>query len=422
MTTRELKRVLVAADPVDGMRLDDLDLGALEPDLLADLETGPAPPEAVGPTALPLPRRRPTRRPALALGAAALAVVVALVVVLAGGGSGRSSRAYGAGLIRFAESTPLLLLETPGWRVGDVSESKAREGTIGNMEFLTGKPVSLEHVRPKGVSRSGGMIVSGLPPAGARQRQVLLNWAPVGVGIAPSELHGPDYTKLPVLGTTAVIDTRAERYANEGGPGDREMIATWVEGGVVIQLQAAVPDLAGMEERLGWLTKVDSQAWLEAMPVKVVKAADHEGTVRSMLKGIPTPKTFAVSRVPDEGLTTSREQVTTSVTSTVACLWLRQWGEARRDGDEVARLEAERALAGSKSWPIFRQEGTAAPYTAREIEEVAAAMPRGYWLYRGHPRNLLAHAESLGCARIGLPLLPEKMKRQREDGVPPPPD
>ncbi len=35
-------------------------------------------------------------------------------------------------------------------------------------------------------------------------------------------------------------------------------------------------------------------------------------------------------------------------------------------------------------------------------------MPRGYWIYRGHPQDLLKHAESIGCARLGLPLLPEK--------------
>lgn len=40
-------------------------------------------------------------------------------------------------------------------------------------------------------------------------------------------------------------------------------------------------------------------------------------------------------------------------------------------------------------------------------------MPRGYWIYRGHPQNLLKHAESIGCARLGLPLLPEKQERQR---------
>jgi hypothetical protein len=49
-------------------------------------------------------------------------------------------------------------------------------------------------------------------------------------------------------------------------------------------------------------------------------------------------------------------------------------------------------------------------------------MPQGYWDFRGHHRDLLAHAEGMGCARLGLPLLPEKMQRQRERGVPPPPD
>src|SRR5262249_28297292 len=157
-------------------------------------------------------------------------------------------------------------------------------------------------------------------------------------------------------------------------------------------------DLAGMEERLARLTKGDSQTWLEAMPAKGVKAADFEATVKEMLKGGPLPKTFALSRGPDEGLTTPRAQVAAKVTTTVARLWLRQWGQARRSGDEVAELEAEKAMASSKSWPVFRTLGPEAPYQAREIEEVAQAMPRGYWIYRGHPQNLLAHAESLGCA------------------------
>jgi hypothetical protein len=63
------------------------------------------------------------RRLALALGSAALAVSLAVFIVLAAGGSNRPSRAYGAELVRFAESTPLLLLEAPGWRVQNVSET-----------------------------------------------------------------------------------------------------------------------------------------------------------------------------------------------------------------------------------------------------------------------------------------------------------
>jgi hypothetical protein len=193
------------------------------------------------------------------------------------------------------------------------------------------------------------------------------------------------------------------------------MIAAWTEDGAVIEVEAAVPNLAAFEERLEWVTKVDSQTWLEAMPAKVVKAADFEGSVKEILEGIPLPQTFAISRVPNSGLTTSRDDVAGKVTTTVACLWLRQWGEAKRDGDEAAAAEAEKAMASSKSWPVFREAKDGPLYPAREIAEVAAAMPLGYWPYHGHQRNLLAHAESIGCARAGLPLLPEKQKRQRED-------
>jgi hypothetical protein len=427
MTGRELKRMLAAADPAARVPLDRLEFAAMEADLLADLEAGPPLPGSAGPTALAPTRRRRQRRLVLAGGTAALAVIVALVLVLAGGGSDRSSRAYGAELIRFAESTPLLLLEGPDWRVQNVSESKTREGTDGFMEFVTGEAVPQENVRPIGFTKAGKARVTGLQPASVRQRLVSLRWGPEVLVVRGQHvrnvphLEGPHLTKLPVLGTVATVDTRAERFANQGGPGNREMLAVWKEDGDVLELQASVPNLAALEERLGWLVKVDSQTWLEAMPAKVVKAANFEGTVREMLKGIPLPKTFAVSRIPDEGLTTSREQVESKVTGTVACLWLRQWGEARRGGDQAAEAEAEKALAGSNNWPIVRELGVGS-YPASEIHEVAEAMPQGYWLYRGHPQNLLAHAESIGCARLGLPLLPEKQARQRESGVPPPPD
>jgi hypothetical protein len=430
MSTRELRRLLAAADPVDRERLARLDFAAMEGELTADLEGSWPVADPARATELrvadagllPTPHRRRPRNLLLAAGGGALAVIVALVIVLAGGGSEAPSRAYGAELIRFAESTPLLLLEEPGWRVQDVSEQPAREGTVGFMEFVTGKPVPTPNIRPKGFTKSGKEIVTGIQPAAVRQRLVQLRWRPEAEGAVETGPGAKSRVKLPILDTTATVNTDAEFYANQGGPRDREMIATWTEDGVVIELQAAVPDLAGMEERLGWVTKADSQAWLEAMPAKVVKAADFEGSVKEILKGIPLPKTFAISRIPDSGLTTSRDDVASEVTGTVACLWLRQWGQARRDGDDAAEAEAEKAMASSHNWPVFHDAKGGAPYPAREIEEVAAAMPSGYWPYHGHHRDLLAHAESIGCARAGIPLLPEKMKRQREDGVPPPPD
>lgn len=432
MSTRELKRLLAAADPVDRERLDRLDFAAMEAELAADLEGSwpVADPgratdiRAADAGLLPRPHSRRPRNLAVAAGGAALAVV-AVVIVLAGGGSEAPSRAYGAELIRFAESTPLLLLEGPGWRVQHVSQNKTREGTDGSMEFVTGKAIPYESIKILGnekEERGKGMF----PPA-VRQRRVELSWRheslKQAVAMQRESLHphGEHWVKLPVLGTTAVVDTRAEFYANQGGPGNREMVALWSEGGWTLSLKAAVVNQAAFEERLGWLTKVDTQQWLEAMPVAVVKAADFTGTVREMIEGIPLPKTFTISRVPDEGLTTNREQIGSQVAGTISCLWLRQWGAAINSDDTAAAEEAVEAMATSHHWKILTDVESTNGYSPL-VWEIADSMKKGYWEWDGHKRKLLPHAEGLGCARLGLPLMPSKIKRQRENGAPPPPE
>jgi hypothetical protein len=218
---------------------------------------------------------------------------------------------------------------------------------------------------------------------------------------------------MPVLERTADVDTRAEFYVNQGGPGNRQMTALWSEGGYVLELRAAVPDEEAFAERLDWLTRVDTQTWLDAMPAKVVKAADHAAAVREMLEGIPVPDTFRPSKVPDEGLTTSRYQVGASVTGIVSCLWLRQWGEARSEGDQGREVEAEKAMASSKHWPILREMAKDGAYP-ETIWELADEMPGGYWEWNRHRHPLLPRAEGLGCARWGIPVLPRKQRLQRE--------
>lgn len=421
MKARGPETSLVAADPVKQNLLDQVDLEALEVELLADLDD-----EQPAPSPLPAEAPRRVRGLALATGIAVLAAVTA-VVVLASGSSQHASRAYGAELVRFAKSTPLLLLEGPGWRVQDLNEYKSREGTEGFMEFVTGKPVPDEsfHVT---VGKNGAVGEVGMMlPAAVRQRKVELSWHTGKVEV-PATVPHP--VRLSVLGTTARVNTHAERVIvttkagkrviEPGKPGDRQMAAIWTEDGYVLELRAAVPDLAAFAERLGWLVKVDSHTWLDAMPAKVVKAADREDAVREMLRGIPLPSTFKPSRIPDEGLTTARSQLAGEVTVTVSCLWFRQWGEARRTGSREAELEAERAMATAPRWPVMRQlerEGGSNETLLKLVE----SMPSGVWQFGPHRWRLLPKAEGLGCARLGIPLLPRKMKRQREHGVPPPP-
>lgn len=433
MSARELRRLLAAADPVDRERLERLDFAAMEADLASDLaaswpvaDPGRATEiRAADAGLLPRPHSRGPRNLAFAAGGAALAVVVALVLVLAGGGSEAPSRAYGAELIHFAESSPLLLLEGPGWRVQHVSQNKTREGTEGSMEFVTGKAIPYEAIEIRGNGKHE--TETGMSPPSVRQRRVELSWRDEslkqaidrqGYSLRP---HGRRWVKLSVLDTTAVVDTRAEFFANQGGPRDLTMIAFWAEGGRTLSLKAAVPSQAAFEERLGWLTKVDTQQWLEAMPPAVVKAADFTGTVREMIEGIPLPKTFSISRVPDEGLTTNREQIGSQVAGTISCLWLRQWGAAINSGDTAAAGEAVEAMATSRHWKILTDVESTNGYSPL-VWELADSMKKGYWEFDGHKRRLLPHAEALGCARMGLPLMASKIRRRREHGAPPPPD
>jgi hypothetical protein len=297
------------------------------------------------------------------------------------------------------------------------------------MEFVTGKPVPYESLTIECVrevqSKSGRFPIckdqsaKGLLPPAVRQRKVELRWFhgslrdSLDYAHGISHPHGQSWTELPVLDTTADVDTRAEFFVNLGGSGNRQMTAIWSEGGYVLELKAAVPDLAAFEERLGWLNRVDSQTWLDAMPAKVVKAADHDAAVREMLRGIPVPSGFRPSQIPDEGLTTNRYQVAGSVTGIVSCLWFRQWGEARRTGDRAAEVEAEKAMGTSRHWPILREMAEDGAYQST-IWQLAKEMPSGYWVWHGHRRPLLPRAEGLGCARQGIPLLPWKQRRQNE--------
>jgi len=319
--------------------------------------------------------------------------------------------------------SPLLLLQGPGWRVQNAEEHSGRrgEGVSGSLEFVTGKPIPYESIEVSGPNdkpRESGM----LPPA-VRRRRVELDWHPASLKQTIEWIHGLPHPhgrkvlRLPVLGTTAYVDTHDEFYSDQSGPGNRQMIALWAEGPEVFELRAAVPDLAAFEERLDWLTKVDPQTWLEAMPAKVVAPAEHDATVLEVLEGIPTPKSFSPARVPDEELVTDRYQVGAQTAGTVSCLWLRQWGQARRTGDTARAREAEKAMATSQHWPILDEMTNEGAYP-EVVWETARWMPKGYFEWDGHKRDLLAHAEGLGCANFGLPLLPAKMKIQRERGAP----
>jgi hypothetical protein len=351
-----------------------------------------------------------------------LALFGAIGVALLGSGTGSPPPAYGAELIRFAQSTPLLLLEEPGWRVAYLNEDRRAPGKPleGQMKFVTGSQQVLEaqmtgadvkrHVIPPDVLRSMHSRVN-LSWKDTDQARLVWRGKKLGVSMYNAYYHkrvtyyerGRAFkTTIPGLGARAYVAVGNDEFRYGEGPRNHAMVALWTESGHLLELRASVPDLVSFEERLSWLTKVDSKTWLDAMPPKVIKAADRDHAVREMLKGIPLPATFKPSRVPVAGLATDRYQLGAAVTGTVSCLWFRQWGEARRSGDQAAENQAERAMATSKRWPILRQMAKNGGYPAT-IWQLAVSMPSGVWR-RGPKRTvrLLPKAEGLGCARMGL--------------------
>jgi hypothetical protein len=417
MSAERIESEMRAANPVAKSVLESLDLAlgeaALGQALIAESALG-AESEAPGTKA-----RRRSRSPFLLVGGAMTAVAVALVVLLIGGSTSDSpAPAYGAKLVRFAESTPLLLLEGPGWGVRNVNE--LTEGQ-GGMEFTKASAAP-----PPGESlMTRGDVKRGITPPAVRrrrQRRVELNWyadkqykllwhdGKLGRSFYDSYLHktvdvyepGRGFvTTIPALGVTAYIDPRSENAPIQGGVGDRLMVALWKEGHHLLELRASVPDLAAFRERLTWLRRVDTRTWLEAMPAKVVKAADYGATVREMLRGIPLPPGFNPASVPDLHLTTDRYQVGAVVGGAVACEWFNRWDRARADHNVSVVRETEHVLLKSATqWPIFRQMSKEGDYPAGVVE-YAEAMPSGRW----YGRPLLPDVnQGLGCAEKGIPL------------------
>jgi hypothetical protein len=410
MNTHDVARILATAYPVDRDRMERLDIELWEADLLADLDAWP------GTLSTATPRRPlPGRRLAFAFVGGILALAILAVFVLAGGGAGRPSRAYGAQLIRFAESTPLLLLEGQGWGVRGVDQRNGSEGTIeftqASPDPHPGEPLMKRsdvkrHITPKPVIERRQRVVT-MVWLDARKYNVLWQDGRLSTSFYDEDLHrrvrGQEPGRwfkapIPALGVTAYVDPRGESAPIQGGPGDRLMVAIWKEDDHVIELRASVPDLAGFRERLGWLRRVDAEDWLNAMPTKVVKAAEYGATAKAMLRGIPLPPRFDPSSIPDLGLTMDRYQVGAAVGGAVACAWLDRWGEARATGDTAAAREAEVVLmASERRWPIFREMAKEGAFPATVIE-YAEHMRSGRWF--GRP--LLREAkQGLGCAEKG---------------------
>lgn len=316
-------------------------------------------------------RRSWILRPALALSVIAL---VAIGIVLSGRGSDPEERsAYAAPLVEFAKSTPLVLLESPGFSVTYVDGDESYGTMIFEKEQESGPPISAE-----------------------------LNWYVKPSIDARARDWGYDSRRLrpdpPVLGTRAWVFDKSLR------DGRHDLLALWRLDGRTLEIRSMVPDVRYFMEMLAALEQVDVKTWLDAMPPSVIRSADPTDELGKMLQGVPLPPGFDPSRIRIPGLAQDRYQFGATVVGAVTCAWFAYWTKARRDGDEVAEREAVEAMATSRDWSVLKEMRKTGAYP-RVIWGFAEAMPSGKWA--GRPLEGDVNT-GLGCPSMGIDITNER--------------
>jgi hypothetical protein len=231
-----------AVYPLSRAEIEDLPLADAEGELL-DAIVAAAPESVPGRGWSPSGRKR--RLTGYAAGLAFVATAAVALLVIAGGtstGGGGTPPAFGAGLVRVAKTSPLVLLDAPGWHVEDLAD-----------------------VTP---SRGEMRFTHGVEAAGDPRHRAELRWH--AGRVTPRMLASLG----PALETTApVLDTRVLALHSSGGPEHRHMVAIWQDAGRVMTFRSTVPDLATFRERLGALRRVGPTHWLRSLPRKLTQGA-----------------------------------------------------------------------------------------------------------------------------------------------------
>jgi hypothetical protein len=377
MTNAQLEHLLSDANPLTAERAAGLAVDEAQDELLAGLMAAGASPVTTPPVRRPSRRRR-RLLPRVGVAIAAVAAVLVVMLSLANGRGDRGSgTAWAAEQVRFAEASPLVLIGAPGWRVEYADEESQQEGEL---QFRLGPGAA-----PKQLSEAADSHYAALNWRGGGLRSWTKDRA-AGAAVA---------TTAPVLGTTAHV------YQYEGGtPGHRDITALFRYDGRVLEFRAGAADVNAFKELLATLKRVDTDAWLSAMPASVVKTADHDSTVDQMLEGVTVPPGFDATDIKGAGLTKDRYQLGAAVTGTVACRWFKRWFDARQANDRVKEREAVAAMATAEHWPILKEMAKDGAYPD-VLLDYARAMPSGRW----YGRPLIGDVnQGLGCDTLGVDL------------------
>jgi hypothetical protein len=374
MTPYDAIKALRAANPVPGTVAATLPVRAGESELLRQIA-------AYSPergNAAQTGRFRARRR--FAVGFAAAAAIAVVAIAPFGGSGGGPAPAFAAALVRFANSTPRLLLQIPGWHVVFVEQDP---GGYGEMHFIRGR-----------VNAQGMPATSLTGEASLVDRFAQLTW----ISVSSSERryiqsgHQRIPTGLGVPATRLQVEGRTRDYL--------DVAASLIYDNRAISLRVTVTGMSDLRTVLQALNRVSTTAWLEAMPASVIKSANSGVAIRQMLKDIPLPPGFDAAKIPGIHDTQTNYYLGTELTGTVACMWIADWSRARATHDTAAEQHAIAAMATAPRWPLFRWMSKQGAWP-QAIIQYAQDMPKGAWF--GH--SLTAAVDpGLGCSQLGVKL------------------
>jgi hypothetical protein len=189
------------------------------------------------------PRRHGRALPRFALGIAALAALaVALVAIGLGDGAGDRSvpaPAYAQHLVRLAKTSPLVLLDQPGWHV---AAAKVGRDGHGSLRFRH-EPAT--------------------PDSAAEVAE--LRWRPGHLGADRRSGSGSGWRRLSLVTLGSAVRAPVTIYGFHGNR-PRRIIAGWEDGGRVLEFSAVSTHLAHFKGLLNSLRRVGTGAWLDALP------------------------------------------------------------------------------------------------------------------------------------------------------------
>jgi len=179
--------------------------------------------------------------------------------------------------------------------------------------------------------------------------------------------------------------------------GTTDFTTLWIDGERSFEARGEFPDRESYEAILAALATTDFDTWLEAMPDSVVKPIDRDAVIAVMLSDIPKPDGFDREALVSSVGVKDRYQLGATVVSSVACLWIEQWADARTSGDTVVEAEAIDAMASSHDWAILVEMDAEGGYSG-VVWEYADAIGNDGTVIGGRILTVQeSYSNALGC-------------------------